>query len=286
MRAKGWRFEIDYEQVEQSDTWDVASEVPMAQHALLFMWMTAWTQVPCGSLPADEDIIRAKCRIPAKLWPAMRPVLMRGWWQAEDGRLYHDTIVKRVGEMLEYRRKEAERRNRNRVKPSPVPPMSRGTNAGDAPDTTGTPDTGTGTGTLPSTLRAEGSARPTPGEACIAMKGAGMAVVSPSSPKLLALLEAGITLPELVDAARDAVAIGKPFAYALATAEGRRRDAAVAPLPAARRSAANAQSFAERDRDASMARWEEMTGRVHPDRQPGGAAVIDITPTHQRLEAP
>lgn len=44
------------------------------------------------------------------------------------------------------------------------------------------------------------------------------------------------------------------------------------------------QSFAERDREAGMKRWEEQTGRVHPDRvQPSGAQVIDITPTPLEL---
>lgn len=63
------------------------------------------------------------------------------------------------------------------------------------------------------------------------MKAAGMQAVNPSSPKLTALLDAGITLAELAAAATDAVERGKPFAYALASAEGRRRDAATAPLP-------------------------------------------------------
>lgn len=41
-----------------------------------------------------------------------------------------------------------------------------------------------------------------------------------------------------------------------------------------------AQSFAQQDREAQMARWEQMTGRVHPDRlQPvNDRNVIDITP--------
>lgn len=88
-----------------------------------------------------------------------------------------------------------------------------------------------------SSLRSEeedGGARPSPGEACKAMKAAGMASVSPSSPDLIALLDAGITLAELVDATKYAVEKQKPFSYALKTAEGRRRDAArIAPLPAA-----------------------------------------------------
>lgn len=230
-RAKGWRFEIDYEKVEQSDTWSLAAEVPLAQHALLMMWLVAWTQVPCGSMPNDESVIRAKCRVPAKNWPALRPILMRGWWLAEDGKLYHATITERVLEMLEYRRKEAERRGRNRGKSPAVPELSRGTEVGHTQDTTGVPDTGTGTGTFSPSLRSgEATAA---GEACKAMRAAGMQAVSPSHPKLNALLQAGITIAELTEAAADAVQKGKPFAYALATAEGRRRDAAVEALPAA-----------------------------------------------------
>jgi hypothetical protein len=72
----------------------------------------------------------------------------------------------------------------------------------------------------------------TPGsEAAIRMKAAGLQAVNPSHPKLIALLDAGITFDELAQAAGEAVAKGKNFAYALATAEGRRRDAAVEPLP-------------------------------------------------------
>lgn len=108
-RAKGWRFEIDYEKVDQSSTWSLAAEVPMAQPALLMMWLAAWTQEPCGSLPNDLDVIRAKCKVPVKLWPSLQGVLMRGWWLAEDGRLYHDTITARVLEMLDYRSKNAKR---------------------------------------------------------------------------------------------------------------------------------------------------------------------------------
>lgn len=74
---------------------------------------------------------------------------------------------------------------------------------------------------------------PTAGEACKVMKTAGMQSVNPSNPKLVALLAAGITLAELFDAANEAVNKGKPFAYALATAEGRRRDSVTAALPAA-----------------------------------------------------
>lgn len=116
-RAKGWRFELDYEQIDQSETWPIAAEVPMAQHALLMMWFVAWSkQVPCGSFPKDENSIRAACRIPPAVWSKCREVLMRGWWQASDGRLYHDTLVKRVIEMMSKRRSDSDRQAAKRAR--------------------------------------------------------------------------------------------------------------------------------------------------------------------------
>lgn len=74
---------------------------------------------------------------------------------------------------------------------------------------------------------------PTPaGQACLAMRQAGLTSVNPGDPRLTALLAAGMTADELAAAAGDAVASGKGFAYAMATAEGRRLDAAkVKTLP-------------------------------------------------------
>jgi hypothetical protein len=116
-RAKGWRFELDYEQIEQSETWALAAEVPLAQHALLMMWLVAWSkQKPCGSFPNDENSIRAACRIPPAIWTKCRDMLMRGWWLADDGRLYHDTLVKRVLEKMGRRRSDSDRQAAKRAR--------------------------------------------------------------------------------------------------------------------------------------------------------------------------
>lgn len=216
VRAKGWRFEVDYEKVEQSDTWDLATEVPMAQPALLMMWMMAWTQVPCGSMPNDENLIRVKCRIPPKAWPALKPILMRGWWLADDGRLYHDTIVLRVQEMLEYRRKNAERVAKHSAKTK----QSRATNALATGDNHGSNDTGTGTGTFHdettttsgSTSGSVGGDRQSPtkaGEVCRAIRAKGIAGVNPSDPELLAFIEKGVAI-ETFEAAADLCIKAKP----------------------------------------------------------------------------
>ena len=148
-RAKGWRFELDMEQVRQSDTW--ALSPAEARPWLLLEWAVAWEQTPCGSLPNDDTLIAARLEMPAKMFAKYRAVLLRGWWLADDGRLYHDTLARRVMEMMQRRRKESDRKALARARPTapmpqdytPVPPLSHGTGAGLHPES----DTGTGTGT-------------------------------------------------------------------------------------------------------------------------------------------
>lgn len=136
----------------------------------------------------------------------------------------------------------------------------------------------------------EGVARSREAEACIAMKAAGMQAVNPANPKLKALLDAGITVAELADAAADAVSKGKPFAYALASAEGRRRDAAIAPLPSAQPPPV-VETYAQR---AARQRVEEVAPQA-ARKAPGSSSfdaaqrfirgeVIDVTPTQRQLE--
>lgn len=106
-KAKGWRFELDMERVAQSDTWALA---PAEMRPwLLMLWTVAWQQVPCGSMPMEDGLIAARLGMSLKAFIKAKPVLMRGWWPADDGRLYQDTIAERVLEMLECRRKNAKR---------------------------------------------------------------------------------------------------------------------------------------------------------------------------------
>jgi hypothetical protein len=120
-RAKGWRFELDYEQIEQSSTWSSAMTLaleglPLARPFLLAMWYAAWKQVPCGSLPADDREMAGTIGIPLALFREYRDVLLRGWWMAEDGRLYHDTLVTRALEMMRRRRSDSDRQAAIRAK--------------------------------------------------------------------------------------------------------------------------------------------------------------------------
>lgn len=69
-------------------------------------------------------------------------------------------------------------------------------------------------------------AHATPGQACKAMRDAGLAEVNPSHPTLMAVMAQDMTVEELAQAAAEAVKRGKGFAWALERAIGQRRDAA------------------------------------------------------------
>ncbi len=60
------------------------------------------------------------------------------------------------------------------------------------------------------------------GQACMAMREAGLMLTNPSHPHLLAALEEGVTPAGLADVVRECP--GKPMAYVVNTARGRKRD--------------------------------------------------------------
>lgn len=112
-KAKGWRFELDLEQVMQSDTWALAH--PSIRPWLLMLWAIAWQQVPCGSMPADDELIIARLGIEREMFEQHKRTLLRGWWLASDGRLYHPTITQRVLDMVGERSRGKYRRFRSAV---------------------------------------------------------------------------------------------------------------------------------------------------------------------------
>jgi hypothetical protein len=103
-RAKGWRLELDHERIRQSDTWALAT--PELRPWLLMVWMVAWEQAPCASLPADDRLIAARIGMSLEDFQSAKDVLLRGWWLADDGRLYHRTLTELVLDMLARKNRE------------------------------------------------------------------------------------------------------------------------------------------------------------------------------------
>lgn len=125
---------------------------------------------------------------------------------------------------------------------------------------TQSPDTSHQTPELTSSLSSSTGGTPA-GAVCARLKTeAGLLDVNPLHPRLLALLGAGLTGDELVAAGLEAKQRGKGFAYALATAEGRRRDAAnVKPLPDKHQNPGGLSPAGQQTADAA-ARWLESQG--------------------------
>src|SRR3546814_18460440 len=95
-----------------------------------------------------------------------------------------------------------------------------GRNAHQSPVTRNPPDT--------SPARTDPRATTAAGRACRLMRHAGCPSTNPSHPDLLAALAEGVTPETLGDTAREAVVAGKPkpSPWAIATARGRKREAA------------------------------------------------------------
>lgn len=106
--SKGWRFELNMEQVKKSETW-LRARTGMVRALLLLLWAEAWEQTPCGSLPNDDELLGLLLGLEPEEFAKHKPVLLRGWWLADDGRLYHDTITERVQDMLKARAANAKR---------------------------------------------------------------------------------------------------------------------------------------------------------------------------------
>jgi len=262
----------------QSDTWALAT--PDLRPWLLMLWTTAWQQQPCGSMPADETLMAARLGMASKAFAKAKSILLRGWWLAEDGRMYHDTIVERVQEMLDYKAKEKQRKADYRARMAGnVPRDNNGTDAGQTQDSGGSDATGTGTGTGTSINNNSNSAREN------------FSMTSGWQPsenfQTIAHL-AGAPIPKPEDVGEFvSYWLGNPamqrtqHEWEHALAKSLKKTSARAAT--ASKKAAPAKTFAERDREAGMLRWEQMTGQIHPDNIPNAPASVELVATTQTL---
>lgn len=106
-KAGGFKFELDCERIAQSDTWALAA--PCQRPLLLMLWFIAWQQKPCGSLPKDDTLNTARLGMEADVFQSNKAILLRGWVEADDGRLYHPIITQLVLEMMDRKASNAQR---------------------------------------------------------------------------------------------------------------------------------------------------------------------------------
>lgn len=228
-----------------------------AQHGAYLLLLVAYWRNK-GPLPDDDEDLATTVRATPAEWKKLRVKMLKffdlegGLWihsrankELERAGLFakkaHDRAVKAAAARWGAKAQPQEVQEACSEHASSIPQ--------EVPEQCPTPSPSQGIGIPPDVAKeinqgAQTSARvvenpeptmPTPyGLAGRAMKSAGLSDVNPGHPKLRALVDEGITVDELSSAARDAAAKGKGFSYALAVAEGRRRDAAgVRTLPAA-----------------------------------------------------
>lgn len=98
-----------------------------------------------------------------------------------------------------------------------------------------------------------------------AMRAAGLTDVSKGHPTLRKLIDAGVSVVELADAAAEAVKRGSGFAWALARVEGQRRDAAnKPPLPGRTSASRDPDSRAAIEADGvrlGLGKWVQLDGQ-------------------------
>lgn len=95
---------------------------------------------------------------------------------------------------------------------------------------------------------------------CLGLKAMGYGDTNPHDPKLQALLDAGLTTDEIISAGQSGKGLGKGFRWVLATAEGRRRDAAnVKPMPDKQPNSSGLSKAGQKTAEAA-ARWLESQG--------------------------
>lgn len=116
---------------------------------------------------------------------------------------------------------------------------------------------------------------------CLAMKAVGISDPSPGNPKLRALLDAGATVEEFVDAGRKAVGSNSGFRYALAVVENGRKAAAAMASQLHNGTLPAAETSYQRSMRERMAEVAPDFARKAPGQQAENATeffnAIDVT---------
>lgn len=90
---RGFKFmPIDVQRLLKSETWALGTGDERA--AAMALWLEAWHQVPAGSLPNNDRMLKKLAD--TDKWPRVRQQALRGWVECSDGRLYHPVTCEKV----------------------------------------------------------------------------------------------------------------------------------------------------------------------------------------------
>lgn len=106
LRGLPW-LPVETDRLMNSDLW--ALSTPEEFKVAFRMWMKAWQQVPAASLPDDDRILAELSGRDLRAWKRLRPMALRGFLLATDGRLYHLVIAEKALEAWKHRLKQRDK---------------------------------------------------------------------------------------------------------------------------------------------------------------------------------
>jgi len=101
-------FDLNVERLMASEL--VALSTGDEFKAAVMLWCRAWKQVPAASLPDDDRILASFAGLPLGKWRKVRPMALRGFIKALDGRLYHPVLAGQAVKGAASRKKFLEKR--------------------------------------------------------------------------------------------------------------------------------------------------------------------------------
>ena len=92
---------LDVRTLLTSSLWIKAKKDPRVAHAAMSLWCESWHQVPCASLPDDDEVLADLARCDEKEWKRVRERALAHFVKCSDGRLYHRHVAKKAVESWE-----------------------------------------------------------------------------------------------------------------------------------------------------------------------------------------
>lgn len=89
---------LECQRLMDSDTW--GKTTPGEFKAAIGLWCKSWGQVPAGSIPNDDDILRKWLGMTPDEWAVDKSGAMRGFVLCSDGRWYHPVVCEKALEAM------------------------------------------------------------------------------------------------------------------------------------------------------------------------------------------
>lgn len=87
---------LDVVRLMRSSSWRKVRRQPELGYWMVNLWVSAWHEVPAGSLPDDDDELADFARCDFRTWEKVKAKVLAGWIKCSDGRLYHSVVAEKA----------------------------------------------------------------------------------------------------------------------------------------------------------------------------------------------